>query len=63
MSDLRTTHADLPPDNKTSKIIAAAVVSLGVIGLGAYGYETGMFNPESPVAFNDLPNPGMPVAK
>ena len=63
MSDMRITHADLPADNKTSKIIAAAAVALAVIGLGAYGFETGMFNPESPVAYSDLPNPGMPVAK
>ena len=63
MSDMRITHADLPTDNKTGKLIAGAVVLLGIIGLGVYGFETGMFNPESPVAYNQLPNPGMPVAK
>src|ERR1700761_1215037 len=63
MSDMRTTHADLPTDNKTGKLIAGAVVLLGIIGLGVYGFENGMFNPESPVAYNQLPNPGMPVAK
>jgi hypothetical protein len=64
MSDLRITHADLPNDNRTGKLIAGAVVLLGIIGLGVYGFETGMFvSHESPVAFNDLPNPGMPVSK
>jgi hypothetical protein len=60
MSDMRITHTDLPT-NKTSKIIAGAVVALGIIGLGVYGYEAGMFKPDSPVAYNELPNPGMPV--
>lgn len=61
MHDLRITHTDLPNDNKMSRLIAGAVVALGIIGLGVYGYEAGMFRPESPVAYNELLNPGMPV--
>ena len=61
MQDMRITHAELPNDNRTSKLIAGAVVALGIIGLGVYGYEAGMFKPESPVADSELPNPGMPV--
>lgn len=61
MRDLRITHTDLPTDNRTAKLIAAAVLALGIVGLGIYGYEAGMFRPESPVAYSELPNPGMPV--
>lgn len=63
MSDMRITHADLPKEDNKTKVIAGIVVALAIVGLGAYGYAQGMFNPESPVAYNDLPNPGMPVSK
>ena len=61
MSDMRITHTDMPADNRTSRIVAGAVVALGIIGLGVYGYEAGAFRPASPVAYNDLPAPGMPL--
>jgi hypothetical protein len=62
MSDLRTTHTDIKTDtHTTSKVVASTLVVLGIIGVGVYSYQAGMFRPESPVAYNDLPNPGMPV--
>lgn len=61
MRDMRITHTDISTSNRNSRLIAGIVLALGVIGLGVYGYEAGMFRPQSPVAYGDLPNPGLPV--
>jgi hypothetical protein len=62
MSDLRITHSDMKIDKHTTgKVVAGALAALAIIGVGVYSYQAGMFRPDSPVAYNDLPNPGMPV--
>lgn len=61
MRDLRTVHV-VPSGNNIGKIIAAAVVVLGIGAAGVYGYRAGMWSgpPKQVVSDSQLPSPGLP---
>jgi hypothetical protein len=62
MSDLRLNHIDsdkeMDPKN-TAKITGGVIVLLAILGLGFYGYSTGMFHGQ-PVPDSRLPQASLP---
>ena len=63
MRDLRTAHVDtdIDPGNR-GKTIAAIIVALVIIAIGAFGWQAGWWKSlHEAVPDQNLPQPSMPV--